>query len=301
MNFVLIFLLALILMFLGLRYFIKVALRSKAKNKDWILPKVPFDKIWRNILTEKILFYSGLNKLDKQQFEYRIQTFLLNTKITGVSTKVSQTDQLLVAASAIIPIFRFKDWRYCNLKEVLLYPSMFNHNFETEGQERNILGMVGTGFMDKTMILSIPALHLGFSNESDKKNTAIHEFVHLIDKMDGTIDGVPNALLSKQYVIPWLDLMNQKIEEVYHHQTDINPYGGTSKAEFFAVTSEYFFERPKLLKQKHPKLYEMLENIFNTNMAAADLSQKSTKLGRNSPCPCDSGKKYKHCCGVLGR
>jgi Mlc titration factor MtfA (ptsG expression regulator) len=298
MNPFIIFIVASCLVFLVFRFFLKREIHKKPSLGNWILPKSPFSVEWRNILSEKVFFYNGLDENDKMQFESRIQRFLLNHKVTGVNTEVSQTDKLLVAASAIIPIFRFKDWKYSNLKEVLLYPNMFNHNFETDGKDRNLLGMVGTGFMEGTMILSIPSLHLGFSNESDKKNTAIHEFVHLIDKMDGEIDGVPNSLLSKQYVIPWLDLMNQKIDEVYNHKTDINPYGGTNRAEFFAVTSEYFFERPKLLKQKHPKLYELLEDIFNTNMSAADLSQRREEIGRNNPCPCGSGKKFKRCCGV---
>ena len=57
---------------------------------------------------------------------------------------------------------------------------MFNENFDTKGSGRRILGMVGSGYMEGKMILSIPALRLGFANESDKKNTAIHEFIHLI-------------------------------------------------------------------------------------------------------------------------
>ena len=113
------------------------------------------------------------------------------------------------------------------------------------------------------MILSKPALHLGFDNSSDKKNTAIHEFIHLIDKADGAIDGVPALLLERPYVIPWLDLMNQKVEEIYERKSDINPYGGTNRQEFFAVVSEYFFERPRLLKKKHPELYKMLEEVFD--------------------------------------
>ena len=48
-----------------------------------------------------------------------------------------------------------------------------------------------------------------------KKNTAIHEFVHLIDKTDGTIDGIPELLLEKQYTIPWIDLIKNKIDEIY--------------------------------------------------------------------------------------
>ena len=146
------------------------------------------------------------------------------------------------------------------------------------------------------MILSKKALHHGFSNETDKKNTAIHEFVHLIDKTDGAVDGIPELLLEKQYVIPWIDLIKQKIDEIYEQKTDINPYGATNKAEFFAVISEYFFERPKLLKRKHPKLYELLEEIFNQNMTNKVGKTKIVRIGRNSPCPCGSGKKFKKCC-----
>jgi Mlc titration factor MtfA (ptsG expression regulator) len=61
-------------------------------------------------------------------------------------------------------------------------------------------------------------------------------------------------------------MIHQKIEEIYAKKSDINPYGGTNKAEFFAVISEYFFERPKLLKKKHPDLYQMLEEIFDQDM-----------------------------------
>ena len=119
---------------------------------------------------------------------------------------------------------------------------MFNLDFETSGGDRNILGMVGNGYMEGKRILSKPALHFGFDNTTDKKNTAIHEFVHLIDKADGAVDGVPSLLLERPYVIPWLDLMNKKVEEIYNRKSDINPYGGTNRQEFFAVVSEYFFE-----------------------------------------------------------
>ena len=67
--------------------------------------------------------------------------------------------------------------------------------------------MVGTGYMDGKMVLSKPALHHGFVNDSDKKNTAIHEFVHLIDKFDGSVDGIPALLLEKQYIFADLDLL----------------------------------------------------------------------------------------------
>ncbi len=87
--------------------------------------------------------------------------------------------------------------------------------------------------------------------------------MHLIDKTDGEIDGVPESILDKKYIIPWLQLMRQKIKEIQEGGSDINPYGASSESEFFAVVSEYFFERPALLKENHPALYELLVKIFS--------------------------------------
>ena len=224
----------------------------RRNNPGWIVPKEPFPTDWKIILARYVSFYNSLSGEEKNRFEYKVQEFLLNCRITGIDTSIDLTDKLLVASSAVIPIFEFNDWKYSNIHEVLLYPTMFNENFDTKGSGRGILGMVGSGYMEGKMILSKQALRHGFKNESDKKNTAIHEFVHLIDKSDGSVDGIPSLLLEKQYSIPWIDLINKKIDEIYDGKSDINPYGGTDRAEFFSVVSEYFFERPKLLAKNHP-------------------------------------------------
>jgi len=269
----------------------------RRSSSRWKVPEKPFPKDWRIVLNREVSFYNSLSEEEKARFEYKVQEFLLNCRITGIGTSVDTTDKILVASSAVIPIFAFKDWKYSNIHEVLLYPSMFNQKFHTEGAERNIQGMVGNGYMEGKMILSKPALRHGFKNETDKKNTAIHEFVHLIDKSDGSIDGIPSALLEKQYAIPWIDLINKKIDEIYKGKSDINPYGGTNRAEFFSVVSEYFFERPKLLERNHPDLYNLLKRVFKQDLSSRKLSKNKMKIGRNSPCPCNSGNKFKNCCG----
>ncbi len=273
--------------------------KNKNENEKWLEPAEPFNDDRKIILQNNVAFYNSLNEEEKVKFEYRVQEFILNCRITGIETSIDVTDKLLVASSAIIPIFGFDTWRYTNIKEVLLYPTMFNKEFETKGSNRNILGMVGTGYMDNMMVLSKQALKHGFENEMDKKNTAIHEFIHLIDKTDGYIDGVPSLLLEKQYTIPWIDLINKKIDEIFDEESDINPYGGTNKAEFFSVASEYFFERPKLLAKKHPELYGLLEKIFNQKMDSRKMKKIKLTIGRNDPCPCKSGLKFKKCCGKV--
>lgn len=273
---------------------------NKAAHAKWQVPREPFPIQWRSILNQEVLFYSSLDETEKVRFEFKIQEFLLNCRITGVKTEVSLTDKLLVASSAIIPIFGFDSWKYTNIHEVLLYPAMFDENFQFEGDSnRRILGMVGNQSMEGIMILSKEALNLGFKNESDKQNTAIHEFVHLIDKTDGEVDGLPKVLMDKQYALPWIELVSKEIERIYAGKSDINPYGATNRAEFLSVISEYFFERPQLLEEKHPELYALLEKIFNQKMGDRKLAKKRTQIGRNDPCICDSGEKFKHCCGSV--
>jgi len=230
-------------------------------------PPPPMPQGMRVVLESKVQFHQQLGPSDKKRFEDRLMRFLADVRITGVSTEVTDQDRVLVAASAVIPIFGFPEWRYRGLREVLLYPSAFNEHYAITGAGRDRLGQVGGGTMGGKMILSRPALEQGFSNESSKSHVGIHEFVHLLDKADGLVDGLPEALLERQYALPWMKLMQEKIKGINTGRSDINPYGGTEEAEFFPVVSEYFFKRPKLLKRKHPKLYAKLERIFKQDPA----------------------------------
>ncbi|MEY8021312.1 zinc-dependent peptidase [Muriicola sp. SD30] len=168
--------------------------------------------------------------------------------------ELQDLDRIRIAASAVIPVFGFKEWHYTNLTGILLCPDHFNEilEFHSKGQDRNIGGIVGNGRFEKQMILSRKALYHGFKNTSDKSNTGIHEFVHRIDKLDDFTNGIPERLLERQYTIPWLKLIHKEMEAINANKSDIRKYGGTNKAEFYAVAPEYFFKRPDLLKKKHP-------------------------------------------------
>jgi len=269
-----------------------------AKRKEDQAP-IEFPAAWKSILEQKIIFYRHLSAADKHRFEHDISRFLKNVRITGVNTAVDITDKLLVASSATIPVFGFPGWDYTFLDEVLLYPGSFDRDYTINSTEETITGMVGSGgVMEGKMILSKPSLHRGFENETDKQNVGIHEFIHLLDKEDGSIDGIPATLTNKKYSLPWLKLIREKTEAILKGEKDINPYGATHEREFFAVAGEYFFERPHLLKQKHPDLYELLSKAFNQDTVHVLKVTASPKkeIQRNDPCPCGSGLKFKKCC-----
>ncbi len=112
---------------------------------------------------QKVDFYQQLDVAGKKRFEEDVVRFLSQVKVTGVNTDVDITDRLLVASSAVIPVFGFPDWDYTFLDEVLLYPGLFDEQYEVESKEGSFIsGMVGSGAMEGKMILSKPSLHLGF-------------------------------------------------------------------------------------------------------------------------------------------
>jgi len=214
-----------------------------------------------------VTFYQKLDNIGKDRFEQMIADFLAETNIEGVGTEITSLDRVLIASSAVIPIFGFPEWKYQNLTNIILYPDTFDKEYQFEGGNRNIMGMVGTGAMNGQMLLSRAALTKSFSKNSGKENAAIHEFVHLLDKSDGETDGVPENLLTNEYAEPWLKMMHQEMHRISEGKSDINPYALTNEAEFLAVASEYFFEKPQELKTKHPELYEDLSRIFSQNPA----------------------------------
>jgi Mlc titration factor MtfA (ptsG expression regulator) len=228
--------------------------------------KIVLPENYKQLLCEHISYYKRLSEKNKKRFEEKIKEFLGYVRIDGIDTTVSDLDKLLIASSAVIPVFGFIKWKYYNLRNVLLYPGSFNkEEFLASGYERNTLGMIGNGAMQKVMILSKPALHFGFQMEAPKENTGIHEFVHLLDKEDGDVDGLPEVLLNKKYNSKWIQLINKNIQTILEGHSDINLYGASNKAEFFAVTSEYFFNRPELFREKHPELFDLMCLIFNQN------------------------------------
>ena len=249
---------------------------------------------WSNYLKNTVSFYRGLSQQDQRIFEKRILLFLYSTRVEGgVAVTVTDEDRLLVAASAIIPVWAFPKWKYFNLKAVYLLPALFDENFNCGTPNARISGMVGTGPMSGKLALSKPHLHQGFKNSRDKQNVGIHEFVHLIDMADGTVDGFPERLKEHSYSIHWLDFVRKKIDDIERRKSNIRDYGATNPAEFFSVATEYFFERPAMLKKKHPKLCTALEDFYQQNVGEI---VRDRHFSKNGLCPCGSKKKYKRCC-----
>lgn len=272
-------------------------LRRGDLRRQQIIAK-PFPRHWESILVGQVAYFSALDELQRDRFRKMVMVFLDETRITGIRTDVDDQTRVLVAASAIIPIFHLPGWEYRSLGEVLIYPDSFDDSYQSDGEDpRNILGMVGTGHLSGVMILSKPALITGFSIAGDGNNVGIHEFAHLVDQADGSIDGIPPGV-PPELVAAWVQWVGRELTTESETRSHIKPYAYTNEAEYFAVLVEYFFEQPAILQQKNPELYKMMEKMFRQDTATLlrGVRRRPKRIGRNRPCPCGSGSKYKRCC-----
>ena len=270
-----------------------------------------FPAAWRRLLSERVAFYQILPEAEKIRFEQQVQVFLASTRITGVQTVVDDRTRLLVAASALIPVFGFPAWEYRNLAEVLIVPDAWtlpaDPHQEVKPLPGTLLGSV-QGFQNQHYLrLSKASLEQGFQGAEDRQNVGIHAFAHLLDEADGAIDGRPNVALPPGLLQPWAAVVQREIAAIQAGRSEINPYAGTNEAEFFAVVAEYFFEKPEKLRENHPELYELLTQAFR-QQPRLPFPRRATnprkwlkavrgrsKFGPNDDCPCGSGKKYKDC------
>lgn len=218
------------------------------------------EKYW---LDRHIPFYHSLIKNDKRIFEDRIGLFLAEIKITQIGKEIPDKEVCLyVASSAIIAFWGLPYWNYSSLSEVLVYPDNFSNENEINRSGEIQEEVHHGGLMNSTMILSLRSLIQGFSIQNDGKNVGIHEFSHLLDKEDGSMDGVP-YMIHPNDQIQWYKLIEGEINAIKKGKSDINQYGGISEVEFFAVLMEYYREKPAMLMKKHKVLYDFIHSKFS--------------------------------------
>ncbi|HVD99218.1 MAG TPA: M90 family metallopeptidase [Cytophagaceae bacterium] len=240
-------------------YFISRSASEKRRQQQFYRDHFPEE--WIDVLNKRISYYTRLTEEGKKSFREKISKFLGDAKIIGIGVDIDNSLRLLVACSAVIPVFHFDGWRYANMGEILVYDGEVPSKEKIEGI---LLGQVKPFQTSHMVLLSKPSLEQGFQlGGGQRSNVGIHEFIHMVDQADGDIDGIPNALMPEELLKPWTRLMYAEIERMHKGKSDINPYGLTNHAEFFAVVSEYFFENPERFKKQHPELFEILAKVFH--------------------------------------
>ena len=163
-----------------------------------------------------------------------------------------------------------------NLREVLVYPGRFIAPRSEPGaagvvhESRDVLA--GQSWQRGQVILAWDAVRDGAADPHDGGNVVMHEFAHQLDQAHGAANGAPYIGRGpvQQH---WARVMSREFAELRgriarEEPGVIDPYGATSPAEFFAVATEAFFERPQALHDERPALYEQLARCYRLDPLA---------------------------------
>lgn len=229
------------------------------------------DSEWEEAFNSLVLLHR-LNKQEKIKLRRLATLFLHYKSLEGVGElKLSTSIQLVIALQACLPILNLGlDW-YDGWVSVVIYPGAFSkksverdeYGIEHEGR----VNLSGESWLRGPVILSWDdVMHHG---EKERCNVVIHEFAHKLDMLNGRANGFP-PLHKGMSATQWAEVFNHDyadfiIREHEHHPVPINPYAATSPAEFFAVFSEYFFEKPATLMQHYPNAYALLAQFYRQN------------------------------------
>jgi len=215
-------------------------------------------------------FYSSLEGDSRRRFEDLASLFLHDHPISGVDgVRITPAIRMMIASSAVRLILERPEWEYPDFGEVLVYPGEFSDDgtFSTDMRHSDyrVAGMAHS--RGGAVIISLPHLMRGFEGR-DGGNVAIHEFAHVLDGLPWA-DGVPDALPAGK-VRPWTETMRAEFEKVREGRSVLRDYAGTNPAELFAVAVEVFFERPRLLRSREPRLYDLLKDFFGQDPAGQE-------------------------------
>ena len=231
----------------------------------------PFPREWAEILTRNVPFVAHLSADDRRELEGHIQVFLAEKSFEGCGgLELSDEMRVTIAAQACLLLLHREADNYPTLDTVLVYPHAFRAKV-TEQREGGVVveggsARLGESWTRGVVVLAWDHVLSGASAMNDGHNVVFHEFAHQLDAEDGVMEGAPVLAARSEYGA-WARVLGEEYETLCaqvdrHRRQDLDPYGATSPAEFFAVVTEAFFEKPRALKAKHPELYAELADFY---------------------------------------
>lgn len=234
----------------------------------------PFPHEWREHLRRQVPYVRSLPADLQLQLKKHIQVFLAEKPFVGCDgLEVTDEMRVTIAAQACLLLLNRRADYFPNLTEILVYPGKFVVEREVADgiglarRDRKVLS--GESWSTGQVILSWEDVVEGATQPDDGFNVVIHEFAHQLDQETGTANGAP-SMRSRARRARWAEVLNREYAELQSRILQDEPslidrYGATNPAEFFAVVSEVFFERPRELAAEHPSLYAELSAFYRLN------------------------------------
>jgi MtfA peptidase len=240
------------------------------------LRSTPFPPEWLAIIERNVPFYASLPEDDRRELQGHVQVFLAEKHFEGCNG-LELTDEIKVTMAAHacrLVLHRGADV-FPRLITVLVYPSAYvARAIEPIGGGGVLEGeqvRLGEAWKGGVAVVSWDDVRETIRGRNPGQNLILHEFAHILDMEDGAADGTP-VLASRDQYASWSRVMEDEYEQLRRQShlgryTVLDPYGATNPAEFFAVATEAFFEKPTVLAKRHPELYAELRGFYQQDPA----------------------------------
>ena len=237
-----------------------------------IIQRSPITSIQWDAAFASLPLLEGLTTDEARRLRELATLFLHDKVISGAQGfVVTESLFLLIALQACLPILNLGLNCYSGWSEVIVYPSGFAplRTYTDENgvvhRERNNLS--GESWQRGPVILAGDAI--AQAGIIDGHNLIIHEFAHKLDMLNGAANGFP-PLHAGMQPADWAETFSRGFADLQKKHSHgkyigIDFYAATSPAEFFAVLSEIFFERPEVIQQHYADIYELLRQYYRQN------------------------------------
>jgi Mlc titration factor MtfA (ptsG expression regulator) len=245
----------------------------------------PFPEPWRQQLASSVPLWGALSAEDRTKLEKLVQIFLAEKSFEGAGgLALTDAMRVAIAGRACLLVLRrieLDDPLYPDLSSIVVYPGAYR----VKGARRPAGGAaivhdeerLGESWVQGVVVLSWDAVRQGSAAPHDGRDVVLHEFAHQLDAEDGAMDGAP-ALHARGRYAAWARALKPEYDALVAatekgQASDIRDYGATNPAEFFAVVTEMFFERPTELKARHPGVYEQLAGFYGVEPGQGETSR----------------------------
>ena len=240
--------------------------RKRRRNK--ILAQ-PWPESWDLHLHRNVRLSSKLSQSETQSLHDRTKIFVAEKNWEGLEgLEVTVEMKVTIAAQACMMLLGVEDFYFDNVKTVLIFPNTFRRE-ANDGVTFGAQHRSGEAWQGGPIVLSWTDALRGCRNEDDGSNVVVHEFAHALDGLDGYMGG--NITFDDPASHDeWEKVVEHGYQELVAakkagRRTLLDHYGATNKAEYFAVATETFFEKPSRLRKKHHDLFSLLVKYFKIN------------------------------------
>lgn len=234
----------------------------------------PFPAAWLAVVRRRLPFFDRMAEPLRAELKNQVKLFLSDVRFIGCAGQPVD-DEIRVTIAAQACLLTLGGGRYSRLRAVLVYPSAFAATRE----ERDELGLVsvardellGESWDHGKVVLAWDSVEHGPAGPRDGDNVVLHEFAHQLDAESGAVNGAP-PMAAADAGERWARVLRAEYESLKERRRlglhgVLDEYGATDPAEFFAVATEAFFERPAPMAARHRALYEELRRFYRVDPA----------------------------------